>query len=62
MEILGDKAKKFTNVYIKNFGDSFDDEKLRSLFEGYGSIVSAKVYINTQNKKRAVTLIIGLSH
>lgn len=43
MEILGDKAKKFTNVYIKNFGDSFDDVKLRTLFEGYGDIVSAKV-------------------
>lgn len=43
MEILGDKAKKFTNVYIKNFGDNFDDEKLKSLFEGYGGIVSAKV-------------------
>lgn len=43
MEILGDKAKKFTNVYIKNFGDSFDDEKLKTLFDGYGNIVSAKV-------------------
>lgn len=43
MEILGDKAKKFTNVYIKNFGENFDDEKLKLLFEGYGGIVSAKV-------------------
>lgn len=43
MEILGDKAKKFTNVYIKNFGHSFDDEKLRALFDGFGNIVSAKV-------------------
>lgn len=43
MEILGDKAKKFTNVYIKNFGDSFDDDKLKTLFQDYGSIVSAKV-------------------
>jgi len=43
MEILGDKAKKFTNVYIKNFGENFDDEKLKQLFEGYDGIVSAKV-------------------
>lgn len=43
MEILGDKAKKFTNVYIKNFGENFDDEKLKSLFTSYGGIVSAKV-------------------
>lgn len=43
MEILGDKAKKFTNVYIKNLNETFDDEKLKSLFEEYGGIVSAKV-------------------
>ena len=43
MEILGDKAKKFTNVYIKNFGDNFDDEGLKALFAGYTGIVSAKV-------------------
>ncbi len=45
MEILGDKAKKFTNVYIKNFGDGLTEEKLRDLFEQYGKIVSAKVGI-----------------
>jgi polyadenylate-binding protein len=43
MEILGDKAKKFTNVYIKNFGDNLDDSKLHELFDGFGKIVSAKV-------------------
>lgn len=43
MEILGDKAKKFTNVYIKNFGDNLDDSKLHELFKDYGKIVSAKV-------------------
>lgn len=43
MEQMGDKAKKFTNVYIKNFGDELDDEKLRDMFEKYGKIISAKV-------------------
>ena len=33
----------FTNVYVKNFGESLDDDKLRSLFQLYGSITSAKV-------------------
>ena len=43
LEILGDKAKKFTNVYVKNLSDNFDDDKLRELFETYGKIISAKV-------------------
>uniref|UniRef100_A0A669DF10 Polyadenylate-binding protein n=1 Tax=Oreochromis niloticus TaxID=8128 RepID=A0A669DF10_ORENI len=33
---LGARAKEFTNVYIKNFGDEMDDEKLRELFSKYG--------------------------
>lgn len=33
---LGAKAKEFTNVYIKNFGDDMDDERLKELFDKYG--------------------------
>lgn len=33
---LGARAKEFTNVYIKNFGDDIDEEKLRELFSQYG--------------------------
>jgi len=40
---LGEKAQKFTNVFIKNFGDDIDDEKLRDMFEKYGKITSHKV-------------------
>ena len=43
LEILGDKAKKFTNIYIKNLGEDMTDEKLKDMFEPYGAIVSAKV-------------------
>lgn len=27
---------EFTNVYIKNFGDDFDSEKLRRIFSEFG--------------------------
>merc|ERR1719500_752744 len=37
---LGEKAKKFTNVYIKNFGDDLGDEKLKEMFSKYGKITS----------------------
>merc|ERR1719412_1594948 len=40
---LGEKAQKFTNVFVKNFGDEVDDEKLREMFEKYGKITSHKV-------------------
>ena len=40
---LGEKAKYFTNVYIKNFGDEFDDEKLFEVFSKYGKVTSHKV-------------------
>ena len=40
---MGDRAKKFTNVYVKNFGESFTDEKLRVYFEQCGPISSCKV-------------------
>ena len=33
---LGARAREFTNVYIKNFGEDMDDEKLREMFNAYG--------------------------
>merc|ERR1719327_725284 len=40
---LGEKAKKFTNVYIKNFGDDLSEEKLTEIFSKFGKITSHKV-------------------
>jgi polyadenylate-binding protein len=42
---LGEKAKLFTNVFVKNFGDELTDESLREMFEKYGKITSHKVMI-----------------
>lgn len=38
--------QRFTNVYVKNFGEEFTDEMLSETFEKYGKIVSAKVMID----------------
>lgn len=35
---LGARAKEFTNVYIKNFGEDMDDERLKELFGKFGNI------------------------
>ena len=40
---LGAKAKEFTNVYIKNFGEKVDDENLKELFREFGKTLSVKV-------------------
>jgi len=47
---LGEKAQKFTNVFVKNFGDDIDDEKLREMFEQYGKITSHKVMSGSDGK------------
>lgn len=51
-KMLGEKARRFMNVYIKNFGEDLDDEKLRNLFEKYGKITSAKVMVDESGKSK----------
>ena len=35
--------RKYTNIFIKNFGDQLDEEKLRELFSAHGKILSVKI-------------------
>ena len=35
--------KKFTNVYVKNFGENLPDEKLEEVFSKFGKITSYKL-------------------
>jgi len=43
-KVLGERLRRFTNIYVKNFGDEIDDdEKLQDLFTPYGNVISAKV-------------------
>merc|ERR1711962_505606 len=47
-----EKAKRFTNVYVKNFGDDLDDEKMLELFSQYGKINSHRVMVNEEGKSK----------
>uniref|UniRef100_A0A8C9VMD0 Polyadenylate-binding protein n=1 Tax=Scleropages formosus TaxID=113540 RepID=A0A8C9VMD0_SCLFO len=49
---LGAKAKEFTNVYIKNFGEDMDDDRLKELFDKYGKTLSVKVMTDPMGKSR----------
>ncbi|GFY44249.1 polyadenylate-binding protein 1 [Trichonephila inaurata madagascariensis] len=51
-KLLGEKARRFMNVYIKNFADDLDDDKLREMFEKYGKITSAKVMTDEIGKSK----------
>lgn len=50
--MMGDKMKRFNNVYVKNFADELNDEKLREMFSQYGKIISAKVMVSEDGKSR----------
>ncbi|RXN29777.1 polyadenylate-binding 4-like isoform X1 [Labeo rohita] len=49
---MGAKAKEFTNVYIKNFGEDMDDQRLKELFDKYGKTLSVKVMTDLTGKSR----------
>lgn len=52
---FGSKAMKFTNVYIKNFGEDYSDDKLKEVFSAFGK----KNKVTGGNKTTGATL--GLS-
>ncbi|XP_004402404.1 PREDICTED: polyadenylate-binding protein 1 isoform X3 [Odobenus rosmarus divergens] len=49
---LGARAKEFTNVYIKNFGEDMDDERLKDLFGKFGPALSVKVMTDESGKSK----------
>jgi polyadenylate-binding protein len=46
---LGEKAKRFTNVFIKNFGEDLSEQDLTDMFSKYGKISSIKVLFTLNN-------------
>ncbi|XP_014828490.1 PREDICTED: embryonic polyadenylate-binding protein-like isoform X3 [Poecilia mexicana] len=49
---FGSKAMKFTNVYIKNFGEDFTDEKLKEVFSAFGRTLSVRVMKDEKGQSR----------
>jgi len=49
---MGEKAKLYKNVYIKNFGEELDDEKLIEMFTKYGTVNSHKVAVDEEGKSK----------
>ncbi|XP_065103592.1 polyadenylate-binding protein 1-like [Paramisgurnus dabryanus] len=49
---MGAKAMEFTNVYVKNFGDDVDNEKLKSIFSEFGKTLSVCVMTDERGRSR----------
>ncbi|NXG11487.1 EPAB protein, partial [Sakesphorus luctuosus] len=49
---IGEKAVEFTNVYIKNFGEDMDDDRLRNIFSKFGKTLSVKVMMDNTGRSK----------
>ncbi|NXG51703.1 EPAB protein, partial [Psilopogon haemacephalus] len=49
---FGTRAMEFTNVYIKNFGDDMDDDRLRAIFSKFGKTLSVKVMMDSTGRSK----------
>jgi polyadenylate-binding protein len=48
---LGEKAKRFTNVYVKNFNEAMTEEDLQKMFDKFGKITSLKLMKSDEDEK-----------
>ncbi|NXT21615.1 EPAB protein, partial [Syrrhaptes paradoxus] len=49
---FGARTMEFTNVYIKNFGDNMDDDRLREIFSKFGKTLSVKVMMDNTGRSK----------
>lgn len=57
LQLIGDKARQFTNLYVKHFSDDIDDEKLIEAFEEYGKVSSAKIMRDRDGKSKRFAFV-----
>ncbi|KAG5896487.1 hypothetical protein JTB14_005866 [Gonioctena quinquepunctata] len=49
---LGERAKQFTNIYVKNFGPNMSDDKFYDMFHKFGIITSSVVMRNIDGSSK----------
>ena len=55
-------SQRFTNIYVKNFGDDFTETMLKELFLPYGNIVSQRVMLDEEGRARGFGFVSFDSH
>ncbi|XP_005880891.2 PREDICTED: polyadenylate-binding protein 1 [Myotis brandtii] len=51
------KVEEYTNVYVKNFGEGMNDERLLEIFSQYGPLSSVKVMTDDSGKSKGFGFI-----
>jgi len=59
---LGERAKQFTNVYIKNFSDKLDEEALKTMFDAYGEVKSVAIMKDQNGTSKGFGFVAYESH
>jgi polyadenylate-binding protein len=62
VEKLGDQAKKFKNVFVKNFGETLNEETLAEMFKNHGEITSCVVMSDDTGKSKGFGFVAFDSH
>jgi len=62
LEKLGDQAKKYKNVFVKNFGDVINIEKLTDMFAKFGEITSVVIMSDDGGKSKGFGFVAFDSH
>jgi len=62
LEKLGDQAKKYKNVFVKNFGDALNEESLAEMFKQYGEITSCVVMTDETGKSKGFGFVAFETH
>jgi len=58
----GEKAKNFTNIFIKNFGDALDEDKLKEMFAKFGEVLNVAVMRKEENKSKGFGFVSMKNH
>ncbi|XP_076023357.1 polyadenylate-binding protein 1-like [Genypterus blacodes] len=59
---FGSKSMKFTNVYVKNFGEDYTDEKLKEVFAAFGRTLSVRVMRDERGHSRGFGFVNYANH
>ena len=51
-EKLGNQPKKFTNVYVENFGEDMDEDRFKELAVKFGKVLSLKVVVGESGRSK----------